>query len=85
MIIHQVTPMLIGMLSAYKLWVICTSQNTIFPVPFTEVLAFSKTNIHYYMDENSAFTREVSIQALRNESMSCYPYGTKTSVILIGI
>ena len=66
-------------------WVICSNQKMVYPIPFTEVLAFSKTNEHYYMDENVAFTREVSIQSIGTDSMSCYRYGTKTSVILIGV
>lgn len=68
-----------------KQWVICSNQKMVYPIPFTEVLAFSKTNEHYYMDENVAFTREVSIQSIGTDSMSCYRYGTKTSVILIGV
>lgn len=73
------------LLPVYKQWVICSNQKMVYPIPFTEVLAFSKTNEHYYMDENVAFTREVSIQSIGTDSMSCYRYGTKTSVILIGV
>ena len=72
-------------LGAQPQWVICSNQKMVYPIPFTEVLAFSKTNEHYYMDENVAFTREVSIQSIGTDSMSCYRYGTKTSVILIGV
>lgn len=45
MIIHQVTPMLIGMLSVYKQWGYTPGGTVAFPIPFT---AFS----HVYCQHN---------------------------------
>lgn len=73
------------LLPVYKQWVLCSNQEMVYPIPFTKVFAFSKTNEHYYMNENVAYPREVSIQSIGTDSMSCYRYGTKTSVILIGV